>query len=49
MAIRRSDEPLEETLAEIDAIERQLHAAVERSPLGAEPDYERVNAFLIDS
>lgn len=36
-------------LAEIDLIEQQLHTAVENSPLRAEPDYDHVNAFLIDS
>jgi predicted nucleotidyltransferase len=49
MAIRKGDVPLEEALTEIDKIEHQLHEAVEASPLRAEPDYERVDAFLVDS
>jgi predicted nucleotidyltransferase len=49
MAIRRGDVPLDEALTEIDKIERQLHEAVEASPLRAEPDYERVDAFLVES
>jgi hypothetical protein len=49
MAIRRGDVPLDEALAEIDDIERRLLAAVEASPLRDEPDYERVNAFLVDT
>jgi predicted nucleotidyltransferase len=49
MAIRRGDMPLEEALAEIDEIERTLHTAVENSPLREEPDYERVDAFLVES
>jgi predicted nucleotidyltransferase len=49
MAIRRGDVPLDEALAEIDEIERQLHAAVEKSTLRAEPDYNRVDGFLIDT
>jgi hypothetical protein len=44
IAIRRGDVPLDETLAEIEDIERRLYAAVEASPLRGEPDYERVNA-----
>jgi len=49
MAIRRGDVPLGEALPEIDAIELRLHEAVENSPLRTEPDYERVDAFLIES
>jgi predicted nucleotidyltransferase len=49
MAIRRGDVPLEEALTEIDKIEHLLHEAVEASPLRAEPDYERVDAFLVES
>ena len=49
MAIRRCDVALDEALAEIDRIERQLHEAVEDSPLRAEPDYGHVDAFLIDT
>jgi hypothetical protein len=49
MAIRHGDVPLDETLAQIDEIERQLHAAVESSPLPEEPDYESVDTFLLDS
>jgi predicted nucleotidyltransferase len=49
MAIRRGDVPLEDALAEIDDIERRLHTAVEQSPLRETPDYERVEAFLIET
>lgn len=49
MAIRRGDVPLDDALAEIDEIERKLHTAVENSPLREKPDYERVDAFLVDS
>jgi uncharacterized protein len=49
MAIRRGDVPLDEALAEIEDIERRLQAAVESSPIREEPDYESVNAFLIDT
>jgi hypothetical protein len=49
MAIRRGDVPLDEALTEIDDIERRLLAAVEASPLREEPDYESVNAFLIET
>jgi uncharacterized protein len=49
MAIRTGQLSLDETLAEIDEIERQLHAAVESSSLREEPDFEVVNEFLVDS
>lgn len=49
MEIRRGEVSLDEAIAEIDQIERRLHTAVETSKLRAEPDHERVNAFLIES
>ena len=49
MAIRRGDVSLEDALAEIDDIERKLHAAVENSPLRELPDYGRVDAYLIET
>jgi uncharacterized protein len=49
MAIRRGDVSLEDALAEIDDIERKLHTAVENSPLRELPDYERVDAYLIET
>lgn len=49
MAIRRGDVSLEDALAEIDDIERKLHTAVENSPLREVPDYERVDAYLIET
>jgi predicted nucleotidyltransferase len=49
MSIRRGDVPLDEAIVEIEEIERRLEAAVEDSSLRDEPDYERVDGFLIDS
>jgi uncharacterized protein len=49
MAIRRGEVSLDEALAEIDRIERELHAPVENSALRTEPDYEAVAAFRIES
>jgi predicted nucleotidyltransferase len=49
MAIRRGEVSLYEALAEIDATERDLDAAVENTPLRPEPDYQAVNAFLVEA
>jgi uncharacterized protein len=49
MAVRRGDLTFDEALAQIEDVERRLQAAVMNSPLRAEPDYERVDEFLIDS
>jgi predicted nucleotidyltransferase len=49
MAIRRGAIPFEQAIAEIDEIERKLQEAFEESPLPAEPDGERVNAFVLGS
>jgi hypothetical protein len=49
ISIRLGDVPLDEAIAEIEEIERRLEVAVEDSPLRDEPDYERVDGFLIDS
>jgi uncharacterized protein len=49
MAIRRGEIPLDETIAEIEEIERRLHVAVDESALPDEPDYAQVDEFVIDS
>lgn len=49
MAIRRGEIPLADAIAEMDVIERRLRTAVDESPLPDEPDYEHVDAFLVDS
>jgi predicted nucleotidyltransferase len=49
MAIRRGDVAYEEAVAEIEAIERRLVEANERSPLRPEPDRPAVDAFLMDA
>jgi predicted nucleotidyltransferase len=49
MAIRTGEVPFDETIAEIEEIERRLEAAVEDSALPKEPDYARVDAFVLDS
>ena len=49
MAIRRGEVPYEETIGEIEEIERRLGQAVADSVLSEEPDLERVDAFAIAS
>jgi hypothetical protein len=49
MSIRRGDVPLDEAISEIEEIERRLETAVKDSSLRDEPDYERVDGFLIDT
>jgi uncharacterized protein len=49
MAIRRGEHSENEVLAEIDRVEDELSAAVEHSGLPESPDYERVDAFIVDS
>jgi hypothetical protein len=49
MAIRTGERSFEETIAEIDEVESRLAAALERSPLPAEPDRAAVDRFLIEA
>jgi hypothetical protein len=49
MAIRTGEVPFEQTIAEIEAIERRLEAAVAESALPKLPDYARVDEFVIDT
>ena len=49
MAIRRGELSLEETVAEIDDVERRLAEAVETTELPPEPDRSAVDAFLVDA
>jgi hypothetical protein len=39
----------DEVIAEIDEVEARLQAALERTPLPAEPDRAAVDAFLVDA
>ena len=47
MAIRRGDWTEAEVVAEIDRVEERLAEAIDSSPLPADPDYDRVNSFLV--
>jgi hypothetical protein len=49
MAIRTGERTFQETIAEIDEVERQLAAALERTLLPAEPDRFAVDRFLVDA
>jgi hypothetical protein len=49
MAIRKGERTFGETIDEIDAVEQRLAAALERTPLPAEPDRARVDRFLVDA
>jgi hypothetical protein len=49
MAIRLGERSLDEAVAEIEHVERQLAAAIESSPLPEEPDHVAVDAFLVDA
>ena len=49
MAIRTGARSFEEALAEIDEVERQLAAALERSALPAAPDSAAVDRFLVEA
>lgn len=49
MAIRRGERTFEETVAEIEEVERDLAAAVEGTALPPEPDRATVDAFLVDA
>ena len=46
-AIRRGDVPIDETVREIEEVERRLERAVEQSTLRDEPDDARVDAFVL--
>ena len=49
MAIRRGERSFEAAIAEIDEVERRLAAALERTVLPDEPDWKRVDAFLVQA
>lgn len=49
MAIRRGEWSEGDVVAEIEAVERSLVEANESSPLPDAPDYESVNAFIVDA
>ena len=49
MAIRTGGRSFEEAIAEIDEVDRLLAAALEASPLPANPDREAVDRFLVDA
>jgi predicted nucleotidyltransferase len=49
MAIRTGERSFEETIAEIDDVERRLADALERTSLPSEPDRTKVDRFLVDA
>jgi hypothetical protein len=49
MAIRAGERTFEETIAEIEGVERRLAEALERTPLPVEPKRVAVDSFLVDS
>jgi hypothetical protein len=49
MAIRTGERTFEETIAEIDEVERRLAAALERTVLPPEPDRAAVDRFLVEA
>jgi uncharacterized protein len=49
MAIRTGERSFEEAIAEIEEVERTLAAALDESPLPADPDRSAVDAFLVDA
>ena len=49
MAIRTGERTFDEAIAEIDEVERQLAAALERTRLPGEPDRVAIDAFLVDA
>jgi uncharacterized protein len=49
MAIRTGERTFEETIAEIDEVERRLAEALERTPLPPEPDRAAVDRFLVQA
>jgi hypothetical protein len=49
MAVRLGERPFDDVLAEIDAVQRRLATALERTSLPDEPDRAAVDAFLVDA
>jgi predicted nucleotidyltransferase len=49
MAIRTGERTFEETIAEIEDVERRLAGALERTELRPEPDRATVDRFLVDA
>jgi uncharacterized protein len=49
MAVRLGERSFDDVIAEIDEVEARLQAALERTPLPAEPDRAAVDAFLVDA
>jgi hypothetical protein len=49
MAIRRGERTFDETIAEIDEVERRLAGALESTLLPDEPDRAAVDRFLVDA
>jgi uncharacterized protein len=49
MAIRTGERTFEEAVAEIEEVERRLAAALEQTPLPAEPDRAAVDCFLVNA
>jgi len=49
MAVRRGERSLDDTLVEIDEVERRLGAALESTALPDRPDDDAVNTFLVDA
>ena len=49
MAIRTGERSFDETITEIEEVEKRLGEAIERTALPAEPDRARVDRFLVDA
>jgi hypothetical protein len=49
MAIRTGERTFDETLAEIDEVERRLADALERTTLPPRPDKVAVDRFLVEA
>lgn len=49
LAIRKGELSFDETIAEIDEVERLLSAALEQTPLPDQPDRGAVDQFLVDA
>jgi hypothetical protein len=47
MAIRRGGVPIDETIAELEQIERRLEEAVASSVLREEPDEAQIDEFVL--
>jgi uncharacterized protein len=48
-AVRKGEVEFNDVLTEIGELEQRLEDLLETSPLPAAPDYDRVNAFLVDA